>query len=225
MPAHKPIRRSQLISPFGVGSMVDFPRDESLMTAGLDAWWKAIEAPPPESGLLIREERLEARLNVSHFRAPPEHRDPDGGARFANIDVPFVRFPRWHYCHHCGGMERLSPFSATRERCKGRKYEQQSCHTKPERRRPYLIPVRFVCVCDQGHIQDFPFFEWVHRERPAVDTCVLRLRAGRSSAGLTGITIEGSCAQKRTIGDVFRFADNTFGPLATLSIHSTCFRA
>ena len=38
MPAQKPIRRSQLISPFGIGAMVDFPRDESLMPAGLDAW-------------------------------------------------------------------------------------------------------------------------------------------------------------------------------------------
>ena len=38
MPADRPIRRGQLISPFGVGAMVSFPRDEALMTAGLDAW-------------------------------------------------------------------------------------------------------------------------------------------------------------------------------------------
>lgn len=216
MPAHKPIRRSQLISPFGVGAMVDFPRDESLMTAGLDAWWMALEAPPPDSGILIREERLEARLKVSHLRAPPEHRDPDGGARFANVDIPFVRFPRWHYCHHCGGMEYVSTYSATKERCKGRRYEQQSCHEKPERRRPHLIPVRFVCACDNGHIQDFPFLEWVHRDRPAAEGCQLRLRAGRSSAGLTGITIECSCGQRKTLGDVFRFDEKSGGPLASM---------
>ena len=38
MPADRPIRRGQLISPFGVGAMVSFPRDEALMTGGLDAW-------------------------------------------------------------------------------------------------------------------------------------------------------------------------------------------
>ena len=63
MPAFKPVRRSQLISPFGIGAMVDFPKDESLMPAGLDAWPRAKEECPPESGWLIREERLEARLS------------------------------------------------------------------------------------------------------------------------------------------------------------------
>lgn len=216
MPAQKPIRRSQLISPFGMGAMVDFPRDESLMPAGLDVWPLAKEECPPESGWLIREERLEARLNVSHFRFPPDHREPDSGTRFANESVPFVRFPRWHYCHHCGGMEELSIFSATRERCRGRPYAQQSCANKPEKRRPFLIPVRFVAACESGHIQDFPFMEWVHRESPQTADCKLRLRAGRSSAGLSGITLECSCGQKRTLGDVFRFDEKEGGPLSKL---------
>ena len=74
MPAQKPIRRAQLITPFGVGAMVDFPRDESLMVAGLDAWPFAKENCPPE--WLVLEERLQARLGVQAFRLPPEHRDP-----------------------------------------------------------------------------------------------------------------------------------------------------
>lgn len=216
MPAHKPIRRGQLISPFGVGAMVDFPRDESLMPAGLDAWPHGKEECPTESGWLVREERLEARLGVSHFRLPPDHRDPDVGTRFANQDVPFVRFPRWHYCHHCGGMELLSSFSATRDRCHGREYPQQSCAGKQPNRRPFLIPVRFVAVCDLGHIQDFPFVEWLHRDTPAGADCRLRMRAGRSSAGLSGITVECSCGVRRSFGDVFRFDQDTGGPLARI---------
>src|SRR5882672_5860228 len=216
MSAQKPIRRSQLISPFGIGAMVDFPKDESLMPAGLDAWPCSKQDCPPESGWLIREERLEARLNVSHFRLPPDHREPDGGTQFANQNVPFVRFPGWHYCHHCGGMEQVSAFSSTRERCRGRPYALQSCDSKPAYRRPFLIPVRFITACDVGHIQDFPFMEWVHRETPAGPDCRLRLRAGRSSAGLSGITIECSCEQKRNLGDVFRFDDKDGGPLSKL---------
>jgi hypothetical protein len=216
MPAQKPIRRSQLISPFGIGAMVDFPKDESLMPAGLDAWPCAKLECPPESGWLIREERLEARLNVSHFRLPPDHRDPDGGALFANQNVPFIRFPRWHYCHHCGGMEHLSLFSSTRERCRGRSYAQQSCAARPQNRRPFLIPVRFVAACDIGHIQDFPFLEWVHRDATPTPECRLRMRAGRSSAGLSGITLECSCGKKRSLGDVFRFDAKQGGPLSKL---------
>lgn len=220
MAANKPIRRTQLISPFGIGAMVDFPRDESLMPAGLDVWPRAKEECPADSGWLVREERLEARLSrtgqaITHFRMPPDHRDPDGGAQFANQDVPFVRFPSWHYCHHCGGMDAVSLFSATRQRCSGRHYQQQSCAAKAPNRRPFLIPVRFVAACELGHIQDFPFMEWVHRDTPASADCTLRLRAGRSSAGLSGITIECSCKQKRNLGDVFRYDANKGGPLST----------
>jgi hypothetical protein len=226
MPAFKPIRRSQLISPFGIGAMVDFPKDESLMPAGLDAWPLAKEECPPESGWLIREERLEARLSrpgqpITHFRMPPDYREPDGGAKFARQKIPFVRFPRWHYCHHCGGMEFLTPFSSTPQRCSGREYENQSCASRPQKRRPFLIPVRFIAACDLGHVQDFPFMEWVHRDTAASADCRLRLRAGRSSAGLSGITIECSCKQKRSLGDVFRFDEKTGGPLST-QINSLC---
>ncbi|MFI5336410.1 MAG: DrmB family protein [Opitutales bacterium] len=216
MPAHKPVRRGQLISPFGIGAMVDFPRDESLMPAGLDAWPFAKQECPPDSGWLVREERLEARMNVRCFRLPPDHRERDTGSKFSEVDVPFVRFPRWHYCHHCGAMEELALFSSTRERCPGRPYPQQSCEKKPEYRRPFLIPVRFVAACETGHIRDFPFMEWVHRDTQAAQACRLRLRAGRSSAGLSGITIECSCGQKRNLGDVFRFDPVEGGPLSKI---------
>ena len=204
--------------------MVDFPKDESLMPAGLDAWPSAKQACPPDSGWLVREERLEARLGVTHLRLPPDHRDADRGVSFANVDVPFVRFPRWCYCHHCGGMEFLSIFSGTRQRCAGRKYAQQSCHARPERRRPFLIPVRFVAVCQKGHIQDFPFMEWVHRGKPFdYESHKLRMRAGRSSAGLSGIKIECSCGEIQSLGNAFDFdkAQNR-GPLSSDEVRSFC---
>ncbi len=216
MPSSRPIRRSQLISPFGVGAMVDFPRDESLMPAGLDAWPKAKQECPRDSGWLVREERLEARLGVTHFRLPPDYRDSVGPAAFSRETVPFVRFPRWQYCHHCGGMSKVPSFSSTRERCKGRSYPQQSCEKRASNRRPFLIPVRFVAACGVGHVQDFPFMEWVHRDKPSSNTCELRMRAGRSSAGLSGISVECSCGQKQSMGDVFRFDEVNGGPLSSL---------
>ncbi|MEI7591145.1 MAG: hypothetical protein WCJ49_07560, partial [Deltaproteobacteria bacterium] len=35
---NRPVRRSQAISPFGIGALVDFPGPVSLVHAGLDAW-------------------------------------------------------------------------------------------------------------------------------------------------------------------------------------------
>lgn len=206
MPLKRPIRRAQIISPFGIGAMVPFPGDESLMPAGLDAWPRAAEECPPDSGWKIVEERLQARLRVTHFRQPPDYREP-GESYAPESRIACFRFPRWHYCPHCGGMEFIPLGAPKQEKCKGREYPQQSCHTRPEKRRPWLIPVRFVSICDVGHIEDFPFIEWVHRQSPAQPDCRLRLRAGRSSAGLAGITIKCSCGQSRTMADAFRWDD------------------
>ena len=220
MPADRPIRRGQLISPFGVGAMVSFPRDESLMTAGLDAWTAhAKRKCPPD--WLVREERLEARLGVTHLRLPPEHRDPGKGVNYANEDVPFLRFPRWHYCHYCGGMEEL-PLFGNRQRCKAFPWPTRNCVER--KRKPWLIPVRFVAACPKGHIQDFPFMSWVHRGQPGTDSCRLRLRAGRSSAGLTGIKITCSCGQNRSLGGIFDFNEQKGGALHRLGCDCEGFR-
>ena len=37
------IRLGQLLSPFGIGQLVNFPNDETLMVCGLDAWDEMID--------------------------------------------------------------------------------------------------------------------------------------------------------------------------------------
>src|SRR5579863_6728277 len=112
----KPVRRSQLISPWGIGAMVDFRHDESLMVAGLDAWPSAKKTCPP--AFEIVEERLQRRLNVGHFRLPPDFRQSGFGEQHPNLKIPFVRFPQWHSCPWCGDMRRLSTFGG-QQRCDG----------------------------------------------------------------------------------------------------------
>ena len=36
-----PLRRAQLIAPFGVGAMITAPGGTSMIVAGLDAWYQA----------------------------------------------------------------------------------------------------------------------------------------------------------------------------------------
>ena len=198
MPAQKPIRRGQLISPFGVGSLVDFRGDESLMTAGIDEWPFALEECPDD--WFVQEERLQARLGVSHFRLPPDFRDPGQGVQYANQHIPFVRFPRWHYCPRRGVMEQMSLFGS-RMRCRCR--SDLDCYSMPERKRPWLIPSRFIAVCSQGHVEDFPFMEWIHRGVAWDEQHRLRLLPGRSSASLSGIRIDCSCGRSETMTGSF----------------------
>ena len=108
MPAKKPIRRSQLISPWGVGQMINFPKDESLMVVGLDMWEEKFGTISDLDEFKVTEERLAKRLGVKEFRLPPDFRDPGPGVTNPSLKIPFVRFPRWHYCTRCGHMEKVS---------------------------------------------------------------------------------------------------------------------
>jgi hypothetical protein len=180
--------------------MVDFPGDESLMTCGLDAWPGAKDQSLPE--FLVREERLEARLGVDHFRLPPDYRRPARGVQNANLVIPFVRFPTWHYCPWCGNLKQLGLCGGT-QRCDAPNFAD-GVNCKPPKRPRSLVPARFVAVCETaGHLQDFPFMEWVHRNKTVSSDCRLRLRAGRTAAGLAGIIVACMCGERRTMAGAF----------------------
>ena len=172
------------------------------MTAGIDAWPFAKDKCPPE--FLVVEERLQRRLGVAEFRLPPDYRDPAPGVTRPKLSIPFVRFPRWHYCPICGSVEELGLFSGS-QRCSGPQFTHGlSCHTKAQNRRPRLLPVRFVAVCERGHIQDFPFMEWVHKDIPITAACrIIRLRAGRTTTALSGVVIECACGASKTLAGAF----------------------
>ncbi|WP_395750132.1 DrmB family protein [Prosthecobacter sp.] len=220
---NRPVRRAQLISPFGIGAMVNFPGDESLMPVVIDEWPEGMKDCPSDSGWKIRDERLEARLGVTHFRFPPDFRDADGDNKhFAYQRVPMARFPRWHYCHLCGGMEYVNLHESKPPRCKGFAFtDGRSCQGLPEKRRPKLMPVRFVAVCELGHIEDFPFMEWAHNNDGhwggIKGACQLRFRAGVSAASLAGVVIECvTCKLKRSMVNAFEFKRGQGGPLARM---------
>ena len=169
---------------------MDFPRDTALMIAGLDSW------PYAKSGNsenIIYEERLQARLRVSHFRLPAEY---DGTGK---TKIPAVRFPRWHYCpsSKCKKMEKVNLF-------KGDKILYCRYCEKERNKKVRLIPVRFVTVCPNGHIDDFPFDEWVHAfsERSPDHNHTLMYTAGNSST-LAGIKITCTCGAWRNMRDAF----------------------
>ena len=105
------IRRSQLIVPFGVGAMVDFPED-TLMTAALDFW--PIESAPPavrddvKEAAEIIDERLQKRLSavlpgrkIKFFCSPSEGRRKGDLKANHLYPMPFVRFPTWLTCKRC----------------------------------------------------------------------------------------------------------------------------
>lgn len=154
-----PIRRGQLIAPFGVGALVVVRDGMSLIGAGLDHWFE------PEGGdnyevdlneFVIEEWRLQKLLRVSGFRLPPDFRTKTwaGNAPNLYLTIPFLRFPQWHFCPSCRLLHKVPLSARSKEIC-------PECEKKGKRKN--LIQVPFVAMCDRGHLQDFPWREWVHR--------------------------------------------------------------
>src|SRR5688572_5370319 len=88
------VRRSQLITTYGVGSIVAI-QDEAFMVAGIDRW--------PVNASNMHEPRLERELNVEGFAIPPASED--------GRDVPVVRFPNMHSCPECRRLDRHDYFA------------------------------------------------------------------------------------------------------------------
>ena len=160
------VRRSQLITTYGVGALVAV-NEESFMVCGLDRWHA-------EKKLEIHEPRLERLLGVERFLLPPagEHSE----------DVPVIRFPTWYSCPSCKRVAQFGFFSVGgRARC-------SACECD-------LVPSRFVVCCENGHIDDFPYFKWIHAGAPGRDerSHSMCISAVGKTASLRDVVLTCSC--------------------------------
>ena len=194
-----PLRRAQLVSPFGVGAMTTGTDGISVMTAGLDAWFRREGGGEDSSNLdisefRVEEWRLQRYLQVKEFRLPPDYRPPrylaTGQAPNASLTVPMVRFPQMHFCRNgrCLRMTQLPLHTRGRKRCS---YCEKGS----------LVQVPFVAICAAGHAQDFPFREWVHRTSAPTCTEVLKIRS-TGGASLAAQVVECECGRSRTMASI-----------------------
>lgn len=199
---NKRIRSSQILSPFGIGQIVNFPQEFSLMVCGLDLWDEVIEQRKIQAGqdkidensLRIIEPRLQKLLGVEYFVKPFVY--SSSGSKNQKLTIPAVRFPKWHYCTNsrCGTMREVELTLADS------KVECMKCSTagKPNFK---MIPVRFIAACSDGHIQDVPFKEWVHDGNIPNDNKdhILSYRSLSGAGDLGSIFIKCSCGKGRSL--------------------------
>jgi hypothetical protein len=192
-----PVRRSQLIAPFGAGAMLVVKGGTSLISCGLDHWYKRESGDnqkiDPEE-FVLEEWRLQRLLKVSHFRLPPDFRENRLGENVPNsyLTVPFLRFPQWHLCPRCNRLERLPLTVREKKPC-------DECRKKGKIK--YLTQVRFIAMCDHGHLQDFPWREWVHFSARPECAKPLRLIA-TGGASLAAQKVKCDCGAERTLANI-----------------------
>lgn len=161
------MRPSQVLLTFGVGSLVDLP-NLSVLVMGLDDW-------QTDQSVEIAEERLlqsvQAILGpqVRKLLTPPQAPDLLGSQSnwfddAHQIGVPVAPFPRWMVCSRC---RLLAPLKSGLFEPKVYSYRpDKACylHNCNTQGRPSMVvPARFMVACPNGHLDDFPWLEFVHR--------------------------------------------------------------
>lgn len=187
------LRRSHVISPFGVGSLVTTADGLSVLVRGIDEWFDEDDASLDVGEFRICDDRLEELLGVTEFRTPPDYRtqskkNRDTQTRNVNLTIPAVRFPTWLYCPRCGHLEKKKPTLLDRVRC--------PFHGKLK---PIMVQVPVFLMCERGHLDDFPFDEWLHSDLKSSCRSKLKFVPLRNGAsGQYRVTCE-SCGRKRLL--------------------------
>ena len=211
MPSRRaPVRRAQLIAPFGVGSMLVSPDGVSMMTAGLDHWFQR-EGGSNDSRTIdptefqLEEWRLQRYLGVSHLRLPPDYREPwkytTADTKNVGLTIPMLRFPQWHFCSNpvCRLLREYPLSEVGRKRC-------PECQASGGR--GWMAQVPFIAICDAGHIQDFPWREWVHRSASPGCQAPMRLQS-TGGASLSAQEVRCGCNESRRLTGITQASGNS----------------
>lgn len=183
------VRQSQIITTFGIGSMVDFV-NQTVMMSGTDKWdwWK-------DESFRIHNANLENLLNVKYFVLPKASQNEATWEKKTN-DLPATIFPKVLYNPLCKTLEVAGKSDC---RLKGPKYV---CYCEHCSGKSQYLPSRFVLVCPHGHIEDFPYHWWVHEAQGK--TCnsekpKLRMYYAGNKTDMDSLYVECSCGAKRSM--------------------------
>ena len=146
------LRPSQLITNHGPGAIITM-RNDSVMIYGCHLWPKKEDSKRYKT---LHHELLEKKLKVSRFRMPL--------SRDKAKNLPCFSFPRWGVCKNpkCEKLQYHEPIPKTSQgfyctSCEINRVKLKDCE---------LTHAKFAVICPQGHIDEFPWMEWVHSKKP-----------------------------------------------------------
>lgn len=153
------IRKTQLITTFGVGSIVDF-KDDTVIIASTDDWdYNPNDIEEVEDRKILNE-NLSVITDAEYFIMPRTTQSTNGFSKGKNI-ASYI-FPEKLHCSRCGNI-----------------YDFRELDIKDRHRCPQckndLNASRFIVVCAHGHMDDFPYDWWAHGGKP----CPSGVRAPR----------------------------------------------
>lgn len=202
------IRPSQILFSGGIGSVIDLP-NLSTMVMGLDDWDINHASEIGEERLLAAVRRS-LSYSVRRLLAPPL--PPEGTGipslfdESERVGIPVSPFPTWMICPSCRQLEPLQSQLFELKTDRFRPDQNRYVHTNCLRRLrpPTVIPARFLVACKHGHLDDFPWYFFVHRGVTDCKGKALRLNEYGVSGSAADIEVKcDGCGAKRRMSDAF----------------------
>lgn len=185
------LRRSQAITTFGPGAIADFPRFSGIM-AGLDNWNIGLLSDEAK----IKEGNLERLLGKEYFIQVASEGDDA-----SSFGMPAFRFPNMYYCPECNMLDYYGKIKKNLTNNSNNCSELFCNNCSSPKHQVKLIPSRFIVSCLNGHLEDFPYIWWVHRNKKHEKSSPpkLELRYDAKTGGLDGIHIKCDCGAETTM--------------------------
>lgn len=189
---HAQIRRSQLVTSFGPGAMVDLPQ-HAVLIAGLE-FWSDGRRPIYEDRLVAKLEAALGRSGIQLFAPPVDPDDPS--APLSGIWA--WEFPEWFVAQYEEESRRRAgyrsrPLVPAARLVKGR-------YQTHDRKKHPIVPVRFVQACVNGHISDLDWLGFVHGPG---DSCRRDLWLDEFGTGgeLVEVFVRCDCGKRKSLAD------------------------
>ena len=157
------LRQSQLITTYGPGAMIDLP-DYSVIVSGLQDWSHLRREKVDEPRLVAKLRRL-LEVPSLDLWTPPRHEENADKAAPVGARI----FPTWFIVKDAKPSPR-DPQWRRRRLVRWNHLDRRHFRDEDGTRKP-VVPVRFVCGCRRGHIDDLDWRRFVHQsgktcERP-----------------------------------------------------------
>ena len=188
--AHGQVRRSQVVTTYGPGALIDLPH-ESAIVAGLDEW------PPPHKLEEVDEPRLARKLRaitgvaVPRMVAPPPASSDPGATP---VGIGAWRFPEWFVVQEAAPGD--GPVRSRRLVHRKALDDHRRFEGRP------VVATRFVRACPRGHVDDVDWRRFVHRRgSDCPPTRPLWLDEQGTTGDLADLLVRCECGASRRLSD------------------------
>ena len=208
-------RPSSLLYTYGPGAIMDLPQF-TIMPTGLDDWdriWRRRDGIPQIRAPRLREVvgKLLRSRDVQLRPHPWQPKKVSLSTEGNDLGVPARVFPQWLRCTGCDMLGTVSQFAYTNThpfradlacfehaKCTGRSGNRTR---KPARRT--AVPARYLLACVDGHLDEFPYDEWVHHWKPCPQAEFPALKMVDRTAGKGASAVIGceSCGARRGMNE------------------------